>query len=84
MGTLCDVPTLLRHLGYRVYITSHDAGEPPHVHVDLQGASAKFWLKPVRLAYTIGYSARELRAVERLVLEHETMFLRGWHDYFGT
>jgi len=77
------VPTLLIHEGFRVFITSHDAGEPPHVHVDHQDASAKFWLKPVRLAYTIGYSARELRTVERMVSENEIMLLKGWYDYFG-
>lgn len=78
------MPTLLRMGGFRIYITSHDIGEPPHVHVDHQGSSAKFWLKPVRLAHAIGYSARELRAIERLVTENETILLKGWHDYFRT
>lgn len=78
------MPTLLRENGFRIYITSHDTGEPPHVHVDRQDASAKFWLQPVRLAYTIGFAARELRLVERMVSDNETMLLKGWHDYFGT
>ena len=78
------VPTLLRQTGFRVYVTSHDANEPPHVHVDRQEASAKFWLQPVRLASGIGYSARELRTIEELVSENEIMLVKGWHDYFGT
>lgn len=78
------MPTLLRAEGFRVYVTSHDAEEPAHVHVDRQEATAKFWLNPVRLATSIGYAARELRTVERLVSQNETMLLKGWHDYFGT
>ncbi|HUP63872.1 MAG TPA: DUF4160 domain-containing protein [Thermoanaerobaculia bacterium] len=38
----------MRDGGLRVSITSHHASEPPHIRVDDQGASAKFWLKPVR------------------------------------
>jgi hypothetical protein len=78
-----SLPTLLRSKGLRIYITSHDAGEPPHVHVDHQRSSAKFWLSPVRLAVAFGFSTRELNAVERLVLENETILLKGWNDYFG-
>ncbi len=78
------MPTLLRRTGFRVYVTSHDANEPLHVHVDRQEASAKFWLQPVRLASSIRYSNRELRTIEEMVSENETMLVKGWHDYFGT
>lgn len=59
-------------------------GEPPHVHVDREQSSAKFWLSPVRLAYGLGYSARELRAIEGIHEGVERKLLQGWHDYFGT
>jgi hypothetical protein len=78
------MPTLLRIGGFRIYITSHDRGEPPHVHVDRQDASAEFWLAPMRLAYTIGFSPRELRSIEQMLSENETILSKGWHDYFGT
>ena len=36
------MPTVLRWKGYRFYFHSHEPNEPPHIHVDKGGASAKF------------------------------------------
>jgi hypothetical protein len=63
---------------------SHDLGEPAHVHVDRDRASAKFWLDPVSLARNLGFGPRELRAVERLILENRNAFLNAWNEYFGS
>jgi hypothetical protein len=57
-------------------------GEPPHVHVDREHLSAKVWLDPVGLARNLGFGAKELRAVERIVVEHQQEFLRAWNEYF--
>jgi Domain of unknown function (DUF4160) len=78
------MPTVLRSGPYRIYFVSHDLPEPAHVHVDRDEASAKFWLQPVALARNLGFSPRELRAVERLVLENRDAFLKAWNEYFGT
>ena len=78
------MPTILRSGPYRVYITSHDMDEPPHVHVDRERCSAKFWLRSTRLAYSLGFGARELRTIERLLTLHEELLLQAWNDYFGT
>lgn len=48
------MPTVLRSGGYRLYFFSHEPNEPPHVHVDRGGATAKVWLEPIRLARNIG------------------------------
>jgi len=77
------MPTLLREGPYRVYFFSGDAGEPRHVHIDAGGSTAKFWLVPVSLHYNIGFSARELRAIERIVLQHQRKFVEAWDGYFG-
>src|SRR6266571_6095600 len=37
------MPTVLRRGPYRIYFVSHDLNEPPHVHVDRDDQSAKFW-----------------------------------------
>jgi hypothetical protein len=37
----------------------------------------------VELAYNFGFGARELRQIERLVVEHQSEFLEAWHGYFG-
>ena len=78
------MPTLLRKGAYRYYFFSGDLGEPRHVHVDGDDSSAKFWLTPVSLHYNVGFSARELRAIERIVLEHRQQFVEAWDAYFGT
>ncbi len=44
------MPTVLRAGPYRIYFWSHEPDEPPHVHVDRDANSAKFWLGPVRFA----------------------------------
>jgi hypothetical protein len=78
------VPTALRSGPYRLYFTSHDLGEPPHVHVDREDSSAKFWLSPVSLAFDIGFGPKELRAVERLVRDNRVGLIKAWNEYFGT
>ena len=78
------MPTIARTGPYRVYFYSHDMQEPPHVHVDRDDHTAKFWLTPAALAYNIGFRARELRDIQRIVSERSAEFLEAWNDYFGT
>ena len=76
-------PAVIRTGPYRFYFVSHDQHEPPHVHIDLDSFSAKFWLSPVVLAYNLGFPARELRKLETLTSEHQKELLEAWNDYFG-
>jgi hypothetical protein len=57
--------------------------KPPHIHVDRDDLTAKFWLDPVALASSIGFSPRELRTIQMLVIEHRTTLLEAWNGYFG-
>ena len=77
-------PVILRVGPYRFYFVSHDLREPPHVHVDREDVSAKFWLDPVSLAYNLGYPPRELRKLEAIITEHQRDLLEAWNEYFGT
>ena len=77
------MPNVLGIGPYRFYFYSHEPNEPPHVHVDRDDLSAKFWLNPVSLARNFGFNARELRQIERLVTENETILLEGWNGHFG-
>jgi len=77
------VPTVLRTGPYRAYFYSHEPNEPPHVHVDRGDQSAKFWLGPVALARNLGFSARELHRIERILADHEQELLEAWYEYFG-
>lgn len=76
------MPTAMRSGPYRLYFYSHDLSEPPHVHVDRDEQSAKFWLSPVSLSRNLGFSPRELRAIERIILEHEQQLLEVWYEHF--
>jgi hypothetical protein len=71
------MPNVLKTGPYRFYFYSHEPNEPPHVHVDRDRLSAKFWLNPVSLARNLGFNARELRQIERLIGEHQTEFLEA-------
>jgi len=81
--TMRTMPTVLRSGPYRLYFYSHEPNEPPHVHVDRDDLSAKFWLDPVALARNFGFSARELNAIESLVRTNQEQLLEAWHGYFG-
>lgn len=78
------MPTVLRVGAYRVYFYSHEPNEPPHVHVDRDDQSAKFWIGPVALARNLGFGPSELRRIERMVAQHEQELLEAWDGYFGT
>jgi hypothetical protein len=54
--------------------------EPPHVHIDRNAFSAKFWLIPVPLAYNLGFPARELRKLEALTAEHREELLQARNE----
>ena len=80
---MCSMPTVKRIGPYRLYFYSHEPHEPPHVHIDRDDLSAKFWLTPVSLARNFGFSSKELRHVEEIVSEHETTLVEAWDGYFG-
>ena len=77
------MPTVLRSGPYRLYFYSHEPNEAPHVHIDRDDQSCKFWIQPVALARNLGFSARELRDLERLVIDNQQRILEAWHEYFG-
>ena len=67
-----------------MYFYSHEQNEPPHVHLDRGGSSAKFWIENVSLAHNVGFSAKELGEIQRLVRAHREHLLEAWHEFFGT
>lgn len=69
---------------YRIYFTSFDCTEPAHVHVRRERAKCKFWLNPLRLARSRGFSQAELRRIRDTILEHRIAILEVWHEHCGT
>lgn len=80
---LDGVPTIQVAGPYRMYFYSHEPNEPPHVHVDRDDQSAKFWLEPVALARNLGFGPAELRRVHRLVEDNRSFLLEKWHERFS-
>jgi hypothetical protein len=77
------MPTVLRTGPYRIYFYSHEPNEPSHVHIDREDLSCKFWLRPVALARNLGFSAKELRDIEKIITENNQLLWEAWNGYFG-
>lgn len=81
---LQEVPTILRIGPYRFFFYSNENNEPAHIHVQREGALAKFWLTPVSLASSTGFPAQELTKLSRLVQENATTLVEAWNEFFST
>lgn len=77
------MPTVLKVGKFRFFFFSNEGSEPVHIHVESDDKYAKFWLEPVRFAKSVGYSARELNEIRRLVIDNVTLFKERWYEYFG-
>lgn len=76
------MPTVFRHGPYRFFFYSDEGNEPVHVHVEKDDLVAKFWIQPVTLAETGGFTAKELGKIERLVIQHQKTIIEHWHEHF--
>lgn len=75
------MPTVLRVMGYEFYFYAYDCREPRHMHVDKGGASAKFWLDPVRLARNRRFRNYELRKIEKIIAASLDDLRQAWDDF---
>jgi hypothetical protein len=77
------MPTVFRSGPYRFFFYSGDRDEPPHIHVERDDDTAKFWLDPVRLHNSGGFSRTEINRIQKLVEEKREELLRSWDEYFN-
>lgn len=68
---------------HRFFFTSFDCNEPPHVHVERENKTCKFWVEPLGLARNYGFSARELNVIRRTIETHQASILEAWHEHCG-
>ena len=52
------------------------------MHIQRERILAKFWLEPVSLARSTGFSPVELRRIQDIVREHRSALLEAWDEYF--
>jgi hypothetical protein len=76
------MPTVLRVGPFRFFFYAGDGGEPPHVHVERDDCEAKFWLDPVRLERSRGFSRKEINRIRELIEEHRQQLLESWDEFF--
>lgn len=77
------MPTVLRSGPFRFFFYAGDGDEPPHVHVERDDSEAKFWLDPIRLARSHGFTAKEINQIEKLIVQRQQELLDGWHEFFN-
>jgi hypothetical protein len=77
------MPTVLRTGPYRLFFYSGDGGEPPHVHVERDDKTATFWIGPVRLERSGGFTSAEIRRIQQVVEQHRDELVRSWNGYFA-
>jgi len=77
------MPTVLRLGPYRFFFYAGDRDEPPHIHVERDNNKAKFWLEPVRLQNSGGFSRSEINRIQKAVEENQEDLLRSWNEYFN-
>ncbi|MFM2343511.1 MAG: hypothetical protein RLZZ210_119 [Pseudomonadota bacterium] len=77
------MPTILRIGSYRFFFYSNESGEPAHIHIQKDNCIAKFWLLPISIANSHGFSSVELSKLNSLVNEHADKFLGAWNEFFG-
>ena len=77
------MPTVLRSGPYRFFFYVGDRDEPPHIHIERDDDKAKFWLEPVRLQNSGGFSRTEINRIHKLVEENLDDLLRSWNEYFN-
>jgi len=77
------MPTISKVGPYRFFFYAGDKSEPPHIHVERDDRIAKFWLDPIRLQRSGGFSRVEISKIRKIINEHHSKLLEAWHEYFG-
>ena len=76
------MPTILRIGPYRFFFFAGDRDEPPHIHIEREDKVAKFWLDPVRLQSSGGFTRNEIIRIHRVVGEYQIQLREAWNAYF--
>jgi hypothetical protein len=76
------MPTILKYRSFRFYFYSHENNEPPHIHIDKDDKSAKFWINPINLAVNYGFNKKELNEIEKLIKSNKILMLEKWSEFF--
>ena len=76
------MPTIITKGPYRFFFYASDRNEPHHVHVERDDMISKFWLYPVRISSSFGFSRIELNKIHKMIEENEGLLMEAWNEYF--
>lgn len=77
------MPTVFRDGPYRFFFYSGEGNEPPHIHVRRDDLIAKFWLDPIRLQNSGGFSPIELRRIQATINLRIRELMEAWNEKFS-
>jgi len=78
------MPTVLKLFGMRFYYWSREH-EPVHIHVQKDGAEARFSLEPqVTLLTNHGFKPHELALAEEIIKDNRDYMIEHWRLFFNT
>ncbi len=77
------MPTIMRIGPYRFFFYAGDRDEPIHVHVERDDQVVKFWIDPVRLYKSGGFSRNEIGRIHKMIEENRENIVEAWNEYFG-
>ncbi|NQU63706.1 MAG: DUF4160 domain-containing protein [SAR324 cluster bacterium] len=78
------MPTVRRISGpYRFFFYSFDCYEPMHVHAQRDRAVCKFWLNPLVLSKSNGFSPKDLNAIRKTIQSNMTIIMEAWYEHCG-
>lgn len=80
------MPVVLRYKGFRFFFYSNEGSpkEPIHIHVRSADGEAKFWLRPeVRVTTSLGFDAKTLRELGRVVEDNAALIEGAWNEHFA-
>jgi hypothetical protein len=78
------MPTVLKSGPYRFFFYAGDYGESAHIHVERDNNIAKFWLDPIRLHNSGGFSRIEIAKLFKIIGNNHTTLLEAWNEYFSS
>ena len=71
------MPTVFKVRSYRFFFYAGDREEPRHIHVESDNKIAKFWLDPIRLQSSGGFSRIETSKIHKIINENHTRLLEA-------
>jgi len=75
-------PTVFRYKNYAFFFFSREE-KRIHVHARSSAGEAKFWMEPrVALCRNYGFSAKEVKELQRVIEGHHDEIIAAWKKHF--